>query len=40
MGPLPFVGAAIAGLAIAYATVALQSLKAGRAHPVKALRYE
>ncbi|HEX5050025.1 MAG TPA: ABC transporter permease [Gammaproteobacteria bacterium] len=40
MSPLPFVGAAMAGLAIAYATVALQSLKAGRAHPVKALRYE
>jgi putative ABC transport system permease protein len=40
MSPLPFVAAAAAGLAIAYATVAVQSLKAGRAHPVKALRYE
>jgi putative ABC transport system permease protein len=40
LGPLPFLGAAAAGLVIAYATVALQSLKAGRAHPVHALRYE
>jgi putative ABC transport system permease protein len=40
MSPLPFLGAAAAGLGIAYATVALQSLKAGRAHPVHALRYE
>jgi putative ABC transport system permease protein len=40
IGPLPFVLAALGGLAIAYGTVALQSLKAGRAHPVRALRYE
>ena len=40
MSPLPFLAAALAGLTIAYATVALQSLKAGRAHPVHALRYE
>jgi putative ABC transport system permease protein len=40
MSPLPFIAAAAAGVAIAYATVALQSLKAGRAHPVHALRYE
>jgi putative ABC transport system permease protein len=40
INPLIFVAAALAGLAIAYLTVALQSLKAARAHPVKALRYE
>jgi hypothetical protein len=34
------VAAALAGLAIAYSTVALQSMKAARAHPVKSLRYE
>jgi ABC-type antimicrobial peptide transport system permease subunit len=33
-------GLALAGLLIAYVTVALQSLKAARAHPVRALRYE
>jgi len=38
--PLFFVAASAAGLGIAYATVALQSLRAGRAHPVKALRHE
>ena len=40
INPLVFVVAALAGLAIAYVTVALQSLKAARAHPVHALRYE
>jgi putative ABC transport system permease protein len=40
INPGIFVVAALAGLAIAYLTVALQSLKAARAHPVKALRYE
>jgi putative ABC transport system permease protein len=40
INPGIFVAAALAGLAIAYVTVALQSLKAARAHPVRALRYE
>lgn len=40
INPLIFVAAALAGLAIAYSTVALQSMKAARAHPVKSLRYE
>jgi len=40
INPLLFVGAALAGLAIAYVTVALQSMKAARAHPVRSLRYE
>jgi putative ABC transport system permease protein len=40
INPLIFVLAAAAGLGIAYVTVALQSLKAARAHPVQALRYE
>jgi putative ABC transport system permease protein len=40
INPLIFVVAALAGLAIAYATVALQSMKAARAHPVSSLRYE
>jgi putative ABC transport system permease protein len=40
VGPLSFVLAALAGLAIAYVTVALQSMKAARSHPVKALRHE
>ncbi len=40
INPLIFLAAALAGLAIAYLTVALQSLRAARAHPVKALRYE
>lgn len=40
INPLIFVLAALAGLAIAYLTVALQSMKAARSHPVKALRYE
>ena len=38
--PLIFVAAALAALGIAYLTVALQSLKAARAHPVTSLRYE
>jgi putative ABC transport system permease protein len=40
INPLIFVVAALAGLAIAYLTVALQSMKAARAHPVSSLRYE
>jgi putative ABC transport system permease protein len=40
INPLVFVVAGVAGLAIAYATVAVQSLRAARAHPVHALRYE
>jgi putative ABC transport system permease protein len=40
INPGVFVVAALAGLGIAYLTVALQSLKAARAHPVRALRYE
>lgn len=40
INPLIFVAAAVTGLAIAYLTVALQSMKAARAHPVKSLRYE
>ena len=40
INPLIFVAAALAGLAIAYLTVALQSMKAARAHPVNSLRYE
>jgi putative ABC transport system permease protein len=40
ISPLLFLAAAAAGLGIAYLTVALQSLKAARSHPVKALRYE
>ncbi|HEY8554515.1 MAG TPA: FtsX-like permease family protein [Burkholderiales bacterium] len=38
--PLIFVAATVAGIGIAYLTVALQSVKAARAHPVKSLRYE
>jgi len=40
INPLIFLVAALAGLGIAYVTVALQSLRAARAHPVHALRYE
>ena len=40
INPLLFVLAAFVGLAIAYLTVALQSMKAARAHPVTSLRYE
>jgi len=40
INPLIFVAATIAGLGIAYLTVALQSMKAARAHPVTSLRYE
>jgi putative ABC transport system permease protein len=40
INPLIFVAAALAGLGIAYATVAVQSMKAARAHPVSSLRYE
>jgi len=40
INPLIFVAAALVGLAIAYLTVALQSMKAARAHPVASLRYE
>jgi putative ABC transport system permease protein len=40
INPLIFVAAALAGLGIAYLTVALQSMKAARAHPVTSLRYE
>jgi putative ABC transport system permease protein len=40
ISPLIFVAAALAGLAIAYLTVAIQSLRAARAHPVASLRYE
>ena len=40
INPLIFVVATLAGLGIAYLTVALQSMKAARAHPVKSLRYE
>jgi putative ABC transport system permease protein len=40
INPLIFGAAALAGLAIAYLTVALQSIKAARAHPVTSLRYE
>ena len=40
INPLIFVAAALAGLAIAYLTVALQSMRAARAHPVTSLRYE
>jgi putative ABC transport system permease protein len=40
INPAVFLIAALAGLGIAYITVALQSLKAARAHPVRALRYE
>jgi putative ABC transport system permease protein len=40
INPGIFVVAALAGLGIAYVTVAMQSLKAARAHPVRALRYE
>ena len=40
INPAIFLVAALAGLGIAYLTVALQSLKAARAHPVRALRYE
>lgn len=40
INPLIFVAAALAGLSIAYVTVALQSMKAARAHPVTSLRYE
>ena len=40
INPLIFVLAAAAGLGIAYVTVVLQSMKAARAHPVQALRYD
>jgi putative ABC transport system permease protein len=40
INPLIFVAAALVGLAIAYLTVSLQSLKTARAHPVSSLRYE
>jgi putative ABC transport system permease protein len=40
INPLIFAVAALAGLAIAYVTVAIQSMKAARAHPVSSLRYE
>jgi putative ABC transport system permease protein len=40
INPLIFVGAALAGLSIAYITVAMQSMKVARAHPVSSLRYE
>ena len=40
INPLIFVVATLAGLGIAYLTVALQSMKAARAHPVNSLRYE
>jgi putative ABC transport system permease protein len=40
INPLMFVAATLAGLGIAYLTVALQSMKAARAHPVNSLRYE
>jgi putative ABC transport system permease protein len=40
INPLIFLAAALAGLAIAYVTVALQGMKAARAHPVTSLRYE
>jgi putative ABC transport system permease protein len=40
INPLIFVAAALAGLSIAYLTVALQSMRAARAHPVTSLRYE
>lgn len=40
INPAIFLIAALAGLGIAYLTVALQSFKAARAHPVRALRYE
>jgi putative ABC transport system permease protein len=40
INPLIFVAAALVGLGIAYLTVALQSMKAARAHPVTSLRYE
>jgi putative ABC transport system permease protein len=40
INPGIFVLAALVGLGIAYVTVAMQSLKAARAHPVRALRYE
>jgi putative ABC transport system permease protein len=40
INPGVFLVAALVGLSIAYLTVALQSLKAARAHPVRALRYE
>jgi putative ABC transport system permease protein len=40
INPAVFAVAALAGLSIAYFTVALQSLKVARAHPVRALRYE
>jgi putative ABC transport system permease protein len=40
VSPVIFVVATLAGLGIAYLTVALQSMKAARAHPVKALRHE
>jgi putative ABC transport system permease protein len=40
INPGVFLIAALVGLGIAYLTVALQSLKAARAHPVRALRYE
>ena len=40
INPAIFLVAALGGLGIAYFTVALQSFKAARAHPVRALRYE
>jgi putative ABC transport system permease protein len=40
INPLLFLVAALAGLGIAYLTVALQSSKAARAHPATSLRHE
>ena len=40
INPLIFVTAGLAGLAIAYLTVVLQSMKTARAHPVTSLRHE
>jgi putative ABC transport system permease protein len=40
INPVWFVVAAAAALAVAYGTVALQTYKAARANPVRALRYE
>jgi putative ABC transport system permease protein len=40
ISPLVFLVAAAIGLGIAYLTVALQSMKAARAHPVRTLRHE
>jgi putative ABC transport system permease protein len=40
INPAVFVAAAFLALGVAYATVALQSFKAARANPIRALRYE